>query len=212
MPLCSSELLLWFHLFLVAELCGQFLDPAMNSAVLLGASSHSSPCAPCPIPRKRGFCGPLLSPPQTAFSSPPRQLSNPPKMVTASLAEVLWAPQLLLPQAFCLPEVLLMLVVLVVPKVLQLLAVFVVVVGEVEGEPFFHFGPFWHFASPGCLSPTASLSFSPVIFGTSSFLALLVPGAHLFQLLLDVQHLQPLLDARLLLGVRRLLGVVHHPA
>ena len=122
MSLCSAELLLWFHLVLVVELCGQFLAPAMTSAVLLGASSHSSPCAPCPIPRKRGFCGLLLSPPQTAFPSPPRQLSNPPKMVTASLAEVLWTPQLSLPQAFCLPEVLLTLVVLVVPKVLQLLA------------------------------------------------------------------------------------------
>ena len=206
MPLCSSALLLWFHLFLVVELCGQFLDPAMTSAVLLGASSHSSPCAPCPIPRKRGFCGLLLSPPQTAFSFPPRQPSNPPKMVTASLAEVLWTPQLSLPQAFCLPEVLVTLVVLVVPKVLQLLAVFVVVVGKVEGEPSFHFGPFWPFASPGCLSPTASPSFSPVPFGTSSFLAPRVLGAHLFQLLLDVQHLQPLLNARLLLGV------VHHPA
>ena len=148
MPLCSSELLLWFHLFLVAELCGQFLDPAMTSAVLLGASSHSSPCALCPIPRKRGFCGLLLSPPQTAFPSPPQQLSNPPKMATASLVEVLLSPQLCFPQIFCSPEGPLTLVGLLVQEASQLLAALAALLVDVEGMPFFHSLFFLRSATP----------------------------------------------------------------
>ena len=148
MSLCSSELLLWLHLFLVVELCGLFLGPAMTSAVPLGASSHSSPCAPCPIPHKRGFCGPPPSPRQTAFSSPPRQLSNPPKMATASLAEVLLSPQLCLPQVFCSPEVPLTLVGLIVQEASQLLAALAALVVDVEGMPSFHSLFFLRSASP----------------------------------------------------------------